>query len=281
MKINLCPKHNRPFVRGICGPCRIDSRRKPAQVPPTAVTVRQRLVDAPPTPKRGRPRKHTNDAQKQKAYRNKKLLDATLEETNSQVESRGRLHGETLQPPEKVEQIVGAIERDEVFGGRKKKPPLKNNPAQFNPTRLTDADTGEQRMRRIRVPRNWNLSEDEKEKLIDQLCPYLFDGSEARTPVPGEDHIHGTLVCKLCGYRCDYLANARGHIHEEYDKGVSQRQKYNKLVRDPDADTPTVQAGLKMLREDFSRNPHVNVIDEWLKANAPEKTRKSGLPKAA
>ena len=280
MPARVCPKHGKPYP---CGKCRIENARKPAQTPPAAatVTVVQRVIDAPPPKSGGRPRKHKDNAAKQAEYRRNKLLDATLEETNSQVESRGRLHGETLQPPEKVEQIVGAIERDEVFGGRKKKPPQRNNPAQFNPTRLTDADTGEQRMRRIRVPRNWNLSEDEKEQLIDQLCPYLFDGSETQTPVPGEDQAHGTLVCKLCGYRCDYLANARAHIHEEYDRAVFQRQRYNKLVRDPDADTPTVQAGLKMLREDFARNPHVNVIDEWLKANAPEKTRKSDLPKAA
>jgi hypothetical protein len=233
------------------------------------------------TTRRGRPRKHQSNAQKQKAYRTKKLLDATLEETNSQIDSRGRLHGETLQPPEKVEQIVGAMERDEVSGGRKAKAPMKNNPAQFNPMKLTDADTGEERMRRIRFSYNWSLSEDEKEKLIDQLCPYLFDGNEAQTPPPGEDHIHGTLVCKLCGHRCDYLANAKAHIHLEYDKAVSQRQRYNKLVRDPDADTPTIQAGLKMLREDFVRNSHVGVIDEWLKANAPAKTRRPKLPQAA
>src|SRR5258708_33985908 len=117
---NSCQKHNRPFVRGICGPCRIESRHKPAQAPPTAATVVQRLVDAPPTTKSGRPRKHKDNATKQAEYRRNKLLDATLEEKDTQVNSRGRLHGETLQPPEKVEQIKAAIDRDEAFGGRKK-----------------------------------------------------------------------------------------------------------------------------------------------------------------
>jgi hypothetical protein len=33
MPTQLCPIHKRPFVRGICGPCRIESRRKAAQAP--------------------------------------------------------------------------------------------------------------------------------------------------------------------------------------------------------------------------------------------------------
>ena len=43
MPANSCPIHKRPFVRGICGPCRIESRQKPAQAPlnPRAVAVRE------------------------------------------------------------------------------------------------------------------------------------------------------------------------------------------------------------------------------------------------
>src|SRR6266404_6840547 len=61
--MNLCPKHNRPFVRGICGPCRIESRHKPAQAPPVAVAMiePQAAPMSAPIPiskKRGRPPKH-------------------------------------------------------------------------------------------------------------------------------------------------------------------------------------------------------------------------------
>jgi hypothetical protein len=47
MPANLCPKHNRPFVRGICRPCRIESRQKPPQAPPIAVVPPVR-ADATP-----------------------------------------------------------------------------------------------------------------------------------------------------------------------------------------------------------------------------------------
>src|SRR5262249_24967466 len=71
--------------------------------------------------KRGRPRKHASDADKQQDYRRRKELEAELARTKGQIEGQGRLHGETLYAPAKVEQIIGARERDEFIGGRKKK----------------------------------------------------------------------------------------------------------------------------------------------------------------
>ena len=45
--INLCPIHKRPFVRGICGPCRKESALKPAQTPPVAVMPEPAATDQP------------------------------------------------------------------------------------------------------------------------------------------------------------------------------------------------------------------------------------------
>ena len=61
---NLCPTHKRPFVRGICGPCRKANALKPAQAPSVAVTViepevqRETELKTPIRKKRGRPPKH-------------------------------------------------------------------------------------------------------------------------------------------------------------------------------------------------------------------------------
>src|SRR5258708_6953540 len=47
MTPNSCPIHKRPFVRGICGPCRKEGRRKPAQAPPVAVAELPPVPDSP------------------------------------------------------------------------------------------------------------------------------------------------------------------------------------------------------------------------------------------
>src|SRR5258708_266011 len=47
MPARNCPIHHRPYVRGICGPCRKESAMKPAQTPAVAVVAPAR-ADAKP-----------------------------------------------------------------------------------------------------------------------------------------------------------------------------------------------------------------------------------------
>jgi hypothetical protein len=178
----------------------------------------------------GRPRKYATAANKQAEYRRRVALEDELKRTNGQINGQGRLHGETLYAPQKVERIIAAKERDEELGGKKKK---GRSLGTIKGERIVDSskittvsagDTGELRMRRLRFPKNWTLTDQEKEKLIDQLADELFFRFTCLSP--------DVFVCGLCGYQCRFPANARAHLHDEYLKGVSLRSLYNSLAGD-------------------------------------------------
>jgi len=230
-------------------------------------------VPEPAGNKVGRPRKYATAADKQKDYRRRVALESELKRTNGQIDGHGRLHGETLYAPQKVEEIVAAKERDQELGGKKKRGrslgTIKGEKIVDSSKikTVTNEDTGEPRMRRLRFPKNWTLTDQEKEKLVDELADELFFRFTSLSP--------DVLVCRLCGYQCQFPANARAHLHDEYLKGVSVRSRYNALTADSDAEHPSFQIALKMLRQDFERNKHVPVVERWIKQHQPKKTQKS------
>ncbi|SRR5258708_6367872 len=242
---------------------------------PLAVAVEVKPEPTQPAPrKRGRPRKHADNARKQAAHRVKKSIAETVVQTEESAVSKGKLHGESSYDDDGLAKIEAKLTRLELYGG--KRAPQASGPDKMKPGL---DDTGELRMKRLRFPKTWGLSDQEKAEAIEKLARrVIFRGEESQT-IDGEQQ-HGTLRCRVhgCGFVCDFWSQAIAHLDREYQRGVNETTTYNRMVRDPDHDDPLMKMVLRDLRKQIQNNGHLQIVAAYLKEIAPGRRLKRKTP---
>jgi hypothetical protein len=133
-------------------------------------------------PKRGRPRRHADNADRQASYRNRKMM-AKLRHVmkgDENADSRGKYmteapHGKGLlitggYDLQKIEQVNAARElaEDEKRNGRRVQR-AGYGPDSTEHTLPEEKDSTFQFKRKFRIPKNWNLDDRGKEELIRDM----------------------------------------------------------------------------------------------------------------
>src|SRR4029077_20147558 len=112
------------------------------------------------------------------------------------------------------------------------------------------------------------LDDSEKEQLIREFAEECFQDNE------GDQGEYARIVlCKICGAEVEAFATVR-HLQEAYEKGVKQRNMYNKLA--PVANShgdPHWKQYVGSIGDEVKRNAHLLAIENMLRACAPKKTR--------
>jgi hypothetical protein len=172
-------------------------------------------VPAPAPARRGRPRKHSSNKEKQSAYRQREAWQKAFEDNK---DDRGRLHGETSggNAGPRLEYFYGASAFDpDAVGGCNK--PEGHGPDEELGSNSRGSGEG---FRRVRVPWNKVLSEQEKEWLADRVTAELFQIETKE----GTRHITGVVQCS-CGFETDCWTDAVEHVNDSHADLIRARWK--------------------------------------------------------
>jgi hypothetical protein len=208
------------------------------------MSVQLDVVPVPQVPqeiigKVGRPKKHADDAARQRACRARKASKAAIkaeEQRWSDIcrqhnDQRGRLPGEFSggYDPCKIGEMRSASDERES-GRRVKARGASLHSHEEVPWKLQAPETDNTFILRKRFDLNWSLDDRQKEIILKDLAEIAF-AAEKRNPDTTFDpkvqdvEIQNVLTCRSCGLSVNIWMQAASHLEQHHGRIVRQRFK--------------------------------------------------------